>query len=202
MPERLHPTPGRSNDDSSALGGMQGRRHEGASRRRGQVWFSRRLTRCGVHPRRAMEHCLGDDGHVTCGWSTDVGARVQHTRGRERCSQWLASPRRAGVRWAGKALQNDHKYASIHSPIVWWTHVCPQGGTGRHARSPAKENGRVLARLTHDRCPVVRVTLCLCPATLLPAGMALDRCLHRLVCRLCSTRGAWSVSPRHATPVA
>ena len=26
----------------------------------------------------------------------------------------------------------------------------------------------MLARLTHDRCPAVRVTLCLCPATLLP----------------------------------
>jgi hypothetical protein len=119
--------------------------------RRGQVWFSRRLTSCGVHHRRAMEHCLGEDGHVTCGWSTDRSARVQHAYGWER---WrpaapvrrrlrrataarsrrqrrsglrAAGPHRAGVGCAGKALQKNGKYDSIHSPIVWWTHVYPRG---------------------------------------------------------------------------
>ena len=186
-----------------------------ADRRRRQIWCFRRLTGCGVHTWHAMEYGLGEDGHVTCGWSTNRSACVQHAHGWERLRRAAPARRRrqrcrglraagspcAGGGYAGKALQKDGKYDSIQSPIVWWTHVCPQVGTGRHARSPAKEKGRVLARLTHDRAPVVHVTLCLCPATLLPGGMALDRCLYRLVYKLCSTRGACSVPPRHATPI-
>jgi hypothetical protein len=142
--------------------------------RRGQVWFSRRLTSCGVHHRRTVEHCPGEDGHVTCGWSTDRSACVRHAYGWERwrpaaparrrlrrataarsrrqrrSGPRAADPPRAGVGWAGKALQKDGKYDSIHSPIVWWTHVCPQVWTGRHAQSPAKEN-RARARPPHAR---------------------------------------------------
>ena len=118
-----------------------------ADGRRGQVWCSRRLTRGGVHHRHAREHCLREDGHVRCGWSTDRGARVQHAYGWERwrrATPRAAPPRlaagqrqRAGLRTAGpahagggcrgKALQKDGKYDSIHSPIVWWTHLYPRG---------------------------------------------------------------------------
>jgi hypothetical protein len=122
-----------------------------ADRHRGRVWCSRRLTRGGVHHRHAMEYSLGEDGHVTCGWSTDRNACVQHAYGWERwrsaapASRRLrqgtavrrrrqrrsglraAGPPRARVGWAGKALQNDGKYDSIQSPIVWWTHVYPRG---------------------------------------------------------------------------
>ena len=119
--------------------------------RRGQVWCSRRLIRGGIHQRRTLEHCPGDEGHVTCGWSTDRSARVQHTYGcerrrrtaparrrlhrvtaarssRQRCSGLRAAgPPCAGVECAGKALQKDGKYDSIHAPIMWWTHVYPRG---------------------------------------------------------------------------
>src|SRR4029450_723922 len=111
-----------------------------ADGRRGQVWCSRRLARGGV----PGEHCAGEEGLVTCGWSTDRSAREPHTYGCER-GRWAAPARRrrqrcrglraagppcAGVGCAGKALQNDGKCDSIQSPIVWWTHICPQIWTG------------------------------------------------------------------------
>jgi hypothetical protein len=162
-----------------------------------------------------VEHCPGETGHVTCGWSTDRSACVQDAYGWEhlrratlarrrrlRCrGQRAAGPPGAGVGRRGKALQNDGKYDSIQSPIVWWTHVCPPIWTGRHAQSPAKEN-RARARPPHARQVTCRhVILCSCLSTLLSGGMTLDLCLHRLVSNLCSTRGAGSVRPRHATPI-
>jgi hypothetical protein len=145
-----------------------------ADGRRGQVWCSRRLTRGGGHHRHAREHCLREDGHVMGGWSTDWGARVQHAYGWERwrratparhrlrrvtatrssrqrhCGPRATGPHRVGGEYAGKALQKDGKYDSIHAPIVWQTHVCPQIWTGRHAHSPAKEN-RARARPPYAR---------------------------------------------------
>ena len=193
--------------------------------RRGQVWCSRRLTRGGVHQRRTVEHCPGDEGHVTCGWSTDRSARVQHAYGwecwrraaparhrlrrvtaarssRQRCRGLRAAgPPCAGMGCAGKALQNDGKYDSIPSPIVWWTHVCLQVWTGRHAQSPAKEN-RARARPPHARQVTCRagdsMLVSYHPAS---RGYGAALCLYRLVCSLCGTRGACSVSSRHATPI-
>ena len=117
------------------------RARAGANGRRGQVWCSRRLTRGGVHQRRPVEQCVGEEGHVTCGWRTDRSTGAQDVYEWERWRrgaptrrrrQWCrgrraAGPPGAGGGWRGKALQNDGKYDSIQSPIVWWTHVYPRG---------------------------------------------------------------------------
>jgi len=50
-----------------------------------------------------------------------------------RCGAHAADPRRTGVGCAGKALQNDTKCASIHSPIVRWTYVDPRGSGAARA---------------------------------------------------------------------
>ena len=136
---------------AGACGDASTRAQACTDRRRGQVWCSRRLTRGGVHHRHAMEDGLGEDGHVTCGWSADWGVCVPHASGWERWRSAAparrrlrrataarsrrqrhsglraAGPPRAGVGCAGKALQNDGKYDSIQSPIVWWTHIYPRG---------------------------------------------------------------------------
>jgi hypothetical protein len=87
MPERLHHTPGLSNDGGSALGGMQVRRHEGASLRRLASWTGLVLQEADKlwGPPQACHGALPGGG-----WARDV--RLEHGPERARAARvWLGA---------------------------------------------------------------------------------------------------------------
>src|SRR5438874_405328 len=100
MPERLPHTPGRSHDDGSARGGMQGRRHEGARLRRLVSWTGLVLqeadTRWG--PPQACHGALPGGG-----WAHDV--RLEPGPERVRAARvWLEALETGGSREAQRPV--------------------------------------------------------------------------------------------------